>query len=65
MNNDGYLETRPGYNEVLSFGERAHVDFSTNGVTITWTAFRAGAMGNNYSVTFIKPTKRNQKLKMK
>lgn len=64
VNNDGYLETRPGYNEVLSFGERAHVDFSTNGVTITWTAFRAGAMGNNYSVTFIKPTKRNQKLKM-
>lgn len=64
VNNDGYLETRPGYDEVSSFGVRAYRDVLTNGVTVRWTSTRTGSVGNTYSIQFVNPNKRRKKLRM-
>lgn len=64
VNNNGYLETRPGYDEVSSFGIQASKEILVNGETLTLTAIRKGANGNNLSITLVNPNKPNKKLKM-
>lgn len=64
VNNDGYLETRPGYDEVSSFGIQATKSILINGETLTLTAIRKGSNGNNLSITLLNPNKPNKKLKM-
>ena len=63
VNNDGYLETRPGYDEVSSFGIQATKTVTTSGVTLTFTAIRKGSVGNSITITFVNPNKRHKKLK--
>ena len=61
VNNDGYLETRPGYDEVSSFGIQATKTVTVGGVTLTFTAIRKGAVGNDISIKFVNPNKRRKK----
>ena len=64
VNNDGYLETRPGYDEVSSFGVQATKAITISEETLTLTAIRKGSAGNNLSLTLINPNKPNKKLVM-
>ena len=65
VNNNGFLETRPGFNVIGNeFGTKAYCDVLTNGVNVRWTAIRAGKQGNLCSIQLVNPNKPNQKLKM-
>ena len=65
VNNNGFLETRPGFNVIGNeFGTKAYCDVLTNGVNVRWTAIRAGKQGNSCSIQLVNPNKPNQKLKM-
>lgn len=66
INNEGYLETRPGFDVIgHEFGTAATktITFST-GAEIRFTSIRKSADANNISIEFIKPTRRNNKLKL-
>ena len=61
VNNDGFLETRPGYDVIgHEFGVAAKLVTSN----ITFTAIRKGSSGNDISITFVNPNKTNNKLKL-
>ena len=66
-NNNGYLETRPGYDIVgHEFGKEATflTDFEIENSNLIFTSFRKSDKSNNISVEFIKPSTTNSKLKM-
>lgn len=63
VNNDGYLETRPGYDEVSSFGIQATKTIEFDNATLDLTAIRKGECGNNISISFVNPGKPFKKLK--
>ena len=66
INNNGYLETRPGYNVIgKEFGTASTLttSFGDGYSKLTFTSIRKSAKSNDLSITFIKPTKRNSKLK--
>ena len=63
VNNDGYLETRPGYDEVSSFGIQATKAIEFNNATLSLTAIRKGDSGNTISISFVNPGKPSKKLK--
>ena len=64
VNNDGYLETRPGYDEVSSFGVQATGSITIDDVVLSITAIRKGTSGNSVSITFVNPGKPYKKLKL-
>lgn len=61
INNNGFLETRPGYDEIHSFGIQAKLTIEVNSSSITFTAIRKGAKGNDISISFLHPGKPNKK----
>lgn len=66
VNNDGYLETRPGFDVIgHEFGTAATktITFDT-GAELRFTSIRKSADANNISIEFIKPPRRNNKLKL-
>ena len=63
VNNDGYLETRPGYDEVSSFAIQAPKTIEFNNATLSLTAIRKGDSGNTISISFVNPGKPSKKLK--
>lgn len=67
VNNNGYLETRPGYDVIgHEFGKHAtyEKDFGSGKCSIKFVSYRASAESNDITITFVKPTKRNSKLKL-
>ena len=63
INNDGYLETRPGFDEISSFGVVATLTLTFDNDTITFTSIRKGEPSNDITVSFVNPGKANKKLK--
>ena len=61
VNNDGFLETRPGYDELFSFGVQATLTVPVGSETIKFTAIRKGKGGNDITITFLNPGKPNKK----
>lgn len=63
INNDGYLETRPGFDEISSFGVVATLTLTFDTDTITFTSIRKGEPSNDITINFVHPGKANKKLK--
>lgn len=66
-NNNGYLETRPGYDVIgHEFGIAATLttDFENKGANITFTSIRKSADSNDIQIVFVKPDKANAQLNM-
>lgn len=64
-NNNGYLETRPGYNTIgYEFGHEAdlYTDFENENANLHFTSIRKSDKSNSISIEFINPNKRNSKL---
>lgn len=62
INNDGFIETRPGYDEICSFGEEASCTLSFDNDTIVAKSIRKGDKSNNINITIVNPNKPNKKL---
>ena len=67
INNNGYLETRPGYDTIgYEFGKAASLstNFTDINSNITFTSIRKSEKSNDISISFVKPDKNNQELKL-
>lgn len=66
VNENGFLESRPGFDVTgYEFGTAAtaNIIFST-GAELRFTSIRKSARANNITIQFVKPPRRNNKLKL-
>ena len=59
INNNGYLESRPGYDKIgHDFGIKAFIQLNN----LIFKAKLSGSTGNNIEINIVKPNKLNNKL---